>query len=158
MSLRAKRIATVIVFALVSWGLLSAEQRPGNPHVPRIGYLGFRPLTESGSIEVVTALREGLRDLGLAEGRDYVLDLRSADNDADRFPALISELTRPQVRLILAPSTPAAVAIHKANPDPQFTLSRRIASETGSDRTTIVSPETERYEVQSRWHSDNDSL
>jgi len=105
-----------MVFALVSWGLLSAEQQPGNLHVPHVGYLGFRPLTESGSIEVVTALKEGLRDLGHAEGRDYVLDLRSADNDADRFPALISELTRLQVRLIFAPSTPAAVAIHKANP------------------------------------------
>jgi hypothetical protein len=42
--------------------------------------------------------------------------------------------------------------------DPKFTLSLRIAGETGRDRTTIVSPETERYEIQSRWHSDNDSL
>jgi putative ABC transport system substrate-binding protein len=67
-------------------------------------------------MEVLTGLKEGLRDLGHVEGRDYVLELRSADNDADRFPALISELTRLQVRLIFAPSTPAAVAIHKANP------------------------------------------
>jgi len=105
-----------MVFALLGWGLLSAEQQTDNRHVPHIGLLGFRPLTESLSIEVVTSLKEGLRDVGLAEGRDYVLDLRSADNDADRFPALIAELTRLQVRLIFAPSTPAAVAIHKANP------------------------------------------
>jgi len=97
-------------------GCLSAEQRPGNLPVPHIGYLGLRPLTEATSIEVITGLKEGLRDLGQAEGRDYVLDLRSADNDADRFPALISELTQLQVRVIFAPSTPAAVAIHKANP------------------------------------------
>ena len=116
MSLGARRIVTVIVFALVPWGLLSAEQRTANLHVPHIGFLGLRPLTESASMEVVTALKEGLRDLGHAEGRDYILDLRSADNDADRYPALISEHTRLQVRLIFAPSTPAAVAIHKANP------------------------------------------
>jgi putative ABC transport system substrate-binding protein len=65
---------------------------------------------------VMTGLKEGLRDLGQIEGRDYVLDLRSADDDAARFPVLISELTRLKVRLIFAASTPAAVAIHKANP------------------------------------------
>jgi putative ABC transport system substrate-binding protein len=116
MGFETRRIVTVIVFAVVSWGLLSAQQRDGNLNVPHIGYLGFRPLTESVSIEIVAALNEGLRNLGHAEGRDYVLDLRSADDDADRFPALVAELTRLQVKLIFAPSTPAAVAIHKANP------------------------------------------
>lgn len=116
MKLETSHIAKVIVFAVVSWGLVSAQQRDGHLDVPHIGYLGFRPLTESASMEVVTALKEGLRDLGHAEGRDYILDLRSADNDANRFPTLISELTRLHVRLIFAPSTPAAVAIHKANP------------------------------------------
>ena len=115
MSIGTRNCLTAIVFALVPWGFLSAEQRPDLP-VPHIGYLGLRPLTESGSVEVLIGLKEGLRDVGLAEGRDYVLDLRSADNDTDRFPALISELTRLRVKLIFAPSTPAAVAIHKANP------------------------------------------
>ena len=116
MNVRTSRIAAVIVFGLVPWGLLPAGQRTDNLDVPHIGYLGFRPLTEASAIEVLTGLREGLRDLGRVEGRDYVLDVRSADNDADRFPALISELTRLQVKLIFAPSTPAAVAIQKANP------------------------------------------
>lgn len=116
MHLRSTRIAAVILLAVVPWGLLSAEQRTGNLDVPHIGYLGLRSLTEPGSVEVVAGLKDGLRDLGYAEGRHYVLDLRSADNDAARSPALISELTQLQVRLIVAPSTPAAVAIHKANP------------------------------------------
>jgi len=38
MSVRVRRIATVIVFALVSWGLPSAEQQPSNFHVPHSGY------------------------------------------------------------------------------------------------------------------------
>jgi len=114
MNIGARPFVTAIVFAFVPWGLFSAEQRTGNLDVPHIGFLALRPLTES--MEVVTGLKEGLRDLGRAEGRDYVLDLRSADNDAGRFPALISEFTRLKVRLIFAPSTPAAVAIHKANP------------------------------------------
>ena len=85
MSPGARGLVTVIVFALVPWGVPTGEQRTGKLPVPHIEYLGLRPLTESSSMEVVTGLKEGLRDLGLAEGRDYVLDLRSADNDADRF-------------------------------------------------------------------------
>jgi ABC-type uncharacterized transport system substrate-binding protein len=115
MNLRTTRIAAVIVFALP---VAAPVSRAASRHldVPHIGYLGLRPLTESGSLEVVTGLKEGLGALGHVEGRDYILDLRSADNDADRFPALISELTHLPVKLIFAPSTPAAVAIHKANP------------------------------------------
>jgi ABC-type uncharacterized transport system substrate-binding protein len=116
MSWRARRIATVIALGLVPWGLLSATQGSGKLDVPHIGLLGFRPLTEPTSMSVVTALKDGLRDVGYVEGRDYVLHLRSADDDAERFPALIAELTQLQVKLIFAPSTPAAVAIHKANP------------------------------------------
>ena len=116
MHVRTSQIAAVVVLGLVPWGLLSAGQRTDTLDVPHIGFLGFRPLTESSAIEVLTALREGLRDLGRVEGRDYALDVRSADNDPDRFPALISELTRLQVKLIFAPSTPAALAIQKANP------------------------------------------
>lgn len=116
MSHGSRRLAAVMVCALVPWALLSGQQRAGKVDVPHIGYLGLRALTEAGSVEVVTGLRKGLQDLGYAEGRDYVLDLRSADNAAGRFPALIAELTRLRVRLIFAPSTPAAVAIHKANP------------------------------------------
>jgi ABC-type uncharacterized transport system substrate-binding protein len=95
---------------------VSAQQRDGNLDVPHLGLLAFRPLTEAASVNLVTALKDGLRDIGYLEGRDYVLHLRSADDDANRFPGLVAELTRLHVKLIFAPSTPAAVAIHKANP------------------------------------------
>ena len=53
-------IAAVVVLGLVPWGLLSAGQRTDTLDVPHIGFLGFRPLTESSAIEVLTALREEL--------------------------------------------------------------------------------------------------
>jgi ABC transporter substrate binding protein len=103
--------------ALVPIALLSAQQRSGVSEVPRIGYIGLRPLTESAaSMESITALREGLRDLGRVEGKDYLLEVRVADNDPARYPELAAELSKLQVKLIVAASTPAAVAIHKANP------------------------------------------
>ena len=101
---------------LCPFALLSAEQR--GPEVPRIGYVGLRPVTESASsMESITALKEGLRDLGHLEGKDYVLEVRVANNDPTRYAALTAELSRLQVKLIVAASTPAAVAIHQANPN-----------------------------------------
>jgi putative ABC transport system substrate-binding protein len=67
-------------------------------------------------MEIVTALKEGLRDLGYVEGKDYVLEMRTADNDPSRYPRLTEELTEHNVKVIVAASTPAAVAIHNANP------------------------------------------
>ena len=116
MLLARTRIGVAIVAGLVLSVPLSAQQADvsRDTAVPRIGYLGLRPLTESGAS--IAALKDGLRDLGYVEGKDYVLDLRMADNDPTRYPELIGELTRLRVKLIVAASTPAAVAIHKVNP------------------------------------------
>jgi ABC-type uncharacterized transport system substrate-binding protein len=115
MSSRSRHLVRLMMVGLVPVALLAAEQRA--PEVPRIGYIGLRPLTESAaSMESITALKEGLRDLGHVEGKDYVLDVRIANNDPARYPELTAELSKLQVKLIVAASTPAAVAIHKANP------------------------------------------
>lgn len=115
MRLTKARVGMSIVAGLVPWVLLSAQEARVSPvDMPRIGYLGLRPVTESGAS--IEALKEGLRDLGYVEGKHYVLDLRFADNDSSHYPELIGELTRLRVKLIVAASTPAAVAIHKANP------------------------------------------
>ena len=82
--------------------------------IPRVGYLGLRPISESAV--AIASLKQGLSDLGYVEGRDYALDIRVVDNDPARYPAMTRELTRLGVRLIVAPSTPSAVAIHKENP------------------------------------------
>ena len=90
--------------------------------VRRVGYLGLRPMGEAAT--TIVALKDGLRALGRTEGRDYVLEVRLADNDASRYPGLITELTNLKVELIVAASTPAAVAIHKANPTMPIVVGR----------------------------------
>jgi putative tryptophan/tyrosine transport system substrate-binding protein len=37
---------------------------------------------------LIDALKKGMNENGLAEGRDYVLDVRWAEGDSTRFPAL----------------------------------------------------------------------
>src|SRR5262249_50090381 len=44
----------------------------------------------------------GMRALGYAEDRDFVVEVRYAQRDYARFPALIEELLRARVDLVLA--------------------------------------------------------
>ncbi|HEY3177675.1 MAG TPA: ABC transporter substrate-binding protein [Casimicrobiaceae bacterium] len=60
------------------------------------------------------ALRKGLRELGYVEGRNLIIEYRSADGRADRFPELASELVRLKIDLIVTRGTPAARAAKNA--------------------------------------------
>ena len=62
----------------------------------------------------LAAFRQGLEDLGYHEGRILILDYRSAEGDARRFPGLIAELIALGPDLIVARGTPAALAAKKA--------------------------------------------
>src|SRR2546430_17349258 len=60
------------------------------------------------------ALRRGLRDLGYIESQNCVLEYRSVDGDAARFPALAEALARLRVDLIVTGGTPASRAAREA--------------------------------------------
>jgi ABC-type uncharacterized transport system substrate-binding protein len=67
--------------------------------VPRIGYLSGSP--PSSIAERIEAFREGLRELGYMEGKNIVIEWRSADGKRDRLPALATELVRLKVDVIV---------------------------------------------------------
>ena len=48
------------------------------------------------------AFRQGLSDLGYVEGRNLVIEIRSAEGKAERLPALAAELVALKVDVILA--------------------------------------------------------
>jgi putative ABC transport system substrate-binding protein len=60
------------------------------------------------------AFRQGLRELGYVEGRNLIIEYRSADGHAERFPDLATELVRLKVDLIVTRGTPAALAAKNA--------------------------------------------
>jgi putative ABC transport system substrate-binding protein len=67
--------------------------------VPRIGFLtGVSPATNSARHE---AFRQGLRELGYVEGKNIVIEYRSAEGKLDRLPALAAELVRLKVDIIV---------------------------------------------------------
>src|SRR5688500_18565807 len=61
----------------------------------RIGYLSGSSLSFDG------ALGQGLRDLGYIEGKNIVIERRSADGKLDRLAALAEELVRLRVDVIV---------------------------------------------------------
>jgi putative tryptophan/tyrosine transport system substrate-binding protein len=58
--------------------------------------------------------RQGLRELGYVEGKNFVIEYRSADGRDERFPGLATELVRLPVDLIVTRGTPAALAAKSA--------------------------------------------
>ncbi len=74
----------------------------------RIGILETIPATQNAAN--LGALRKGLRELGYVEGRNLIIEYRSADGHPERFPGLAAELLRLKVDLILTRGTPAAKA------------------------------------------------
>ncbi len=90
---------------------LAAEAQPAGK-VYRVGVLETAPMVlNAANLE---AFRQGLRELGYVEGQNLVIEYRSADGRADRFPDLANELVRLKVDLILTRGTPAVTAAKDA--------------------------------------------
>src|SRR6266851_6777875 len=90
---------------------LAADAQPTGK-VYRIGYLGMGSATVSPPF--VEAFREGLRELGLVEGQNIVIDYRFAEGRFDRLPELAAELVLLKVDVIMAGPTPPAMAAKNA--------------------------------------------
>jgi putative ABC transport system substrate-binding protein len=90
---------------------LAAEaQQPGK--VPRVGFLG--PRSRLDGAPFVNAFLQGLRELGWVEGQNIAIEYRFAEGRLDRLPDLAAELVRLNVDVILAGSTPPALAAKNA--------------------------------------------
>ena len=76
----------------------------------RIGWLGDDPATT----HFREALRQGLRELGYAEGRNVVIEYRFAGGKIERFPVVAAELLTLNVDVIVAPNVLAAMAAKAA--------------------------------------------
>jgi len=99
-----------VTLGLLAAPLAAAAQQAGK--VYRIGILETIPAAQNAAN--LAALRKGLRDLGYVEGRNLIIEYRSADGRAERFPDLASELVRLKVDLIVTRGTPAARAAKNA--------------------------------------------
>jgi putative ABC transport system substrate-binding protein len=108
--MRRREFITLAGGAAVAWPLAARAQQPAR--IYRIGVL--ETVSLASNAKNIDALRRGLRDLGYVESQNYVLEYRSADGDAGRFPALAEELVKLRADLIVTRGTPAARAAKSA--------------------------------------------
>jgi putative ABC transport system substrate-binding protein len=103
---RRTMLAALGVGALAAPLASLAQQRPAR--IPRIGYID----TSSADIASIRLdrLRAGLHDLGYAEGKNIIVEVRWAETRYERLPALTAELLKQELDMIVA-AGPAAIQV-----------------------------------------------
>jgi putative ABC transport system substrate-binding protein len=89
---------------------LTVEAQPSR--TARIGYLSSNP--PSDTEEALAAFRSKLSGLGYVDGKSFLIESRYAEGRYERVPQLAAELVKLGVEVILAFSTPGALAAGKA--------------------------------------------
>jgi putative tryptophan/tyrosine transport system substrate-binding protein len=108
--MKRREFITLLGGAASGWPLAARAQQPSK--VYRIGVL------EQTSAAIhdayFDAFRQELHEHGFVEGQNLLIEYRSADDRAERYPALAAELVGLNVDLILTRGTPAALAAKNA--------------------------------------------
>jgi ABC-type uncharacterized transport system substrate-binding protein len=103
-----RREVITLLGGAAAWPLAAQAQQQA---MPVIGFL--RSTTSADSGHLGAAFRQGLRGAGLVEGQDCAIEYRWAENRLDRLPALVADLLRRPVAVIVG-NTPAAIAVKAA--------------------------------------------
>ena len=80
--MRRREFITLLGGAAAAWPIAARAQQP---KAWRIGML--ETISPQANTANFDALRKGLRELGYDEGRSLIIEYRSADGRAERFPA-----------------------------------------------------------------------
>ena len=110
MTMTRSALTAVLALGLLAAPLAAEAQRAGK--VPVIGVMeGPAPGLNQ---PVREAFRQGLEQHGWVEGRNLVIEYRSADGRTERFPELVAELVRLKVSVILVAGEPMIIAARQA--------------------------------------------
>ena len=120
--MRRRDFIEVITGLAVAWPLAAGAQSAP----PLIGYLAEgKP---EGTAVLAAAVRNGIGETGLVEGKDYISEFRSAGGDAYLLPGLATELVQHRAAVIVSLDTLAAARAAKA-----VTTAVPIVFATGAD-------------------------
>jgi putative tryptophan/tyrosine transport system substrate-binding protein len=109
--MKRREFITLLGGAAAAWPRAVRAQQA--ERVRRIGMLETTSLPlNAANFE---AFRQALRELGHIEGRNLVIEYRSAEGRPERFPELAKELVRLNCDLIVTRGTPAALAAKQAS-------------------------------------------
>jgi putative tryptophan/tyrosine transport system substrate-binding protein len=105
-----------------AWPLVARAQQAAKPV---IGIVNSGSAATSAGY--VAAFRKGLGETGYVEGQNVTVEFHSLEGQYDRLPSLMADLVRRRVAVIVATSTPAALAAKAA------TTTIPIVFNTGGD-------------------------
>ncbi len=103
---------TVVALLVLGVAPRSVIAQAAAQTLPRVAFIS--PISEAGSVTRIGALKDGLRDNGLIEGKHYVMDARYADGHADRFPALVQEVVQRNAAVIVVVQVASVRAAQQA--------------------------------------------
>jgi putative ABC transport system substrate-binding protein len=107
----AKKITVVAMsLAVVVFTQLAYAQQLGK--IPRIGFLSVSAL--SVNAVRIEKFEQSLRELGYVNGKNIVIEWRTAEGEISRLPMLAAELVRLEVDVIVTSGTPSIHALRDA--------------------------------------------
>jgi putative tryptophan/tyrosine transport system substrate-binding protein len=107
-----QRKITVVAHSAMLFALCCPAEAQQSTKVPLIGYLSVS--SPSAMSTRTEAFRQGLRELGYVEGKNIIIEWRSADGKPDRVPALAAELVRLKVDIMVTAGPPATRSAKEA--------------------------------------------
>jgi len=108
MDMKRRAFIRMVGAAALVWPLgVGAQQK-----LMRFGYLASG--AEASGAPLLDAIKQGLRENNLIEGKDYLFDVRWAEGQYDRFPAFARELVEQNATVLIVTTIAGARAAQRA--------------------------------------------